>query len=73
MGSSMYKDEKTYTLMRRTLQLLKRDKRSTLEIHKQTNIPFYWLRKFRAEEFKHPSVNRVQALYEFLSDNKLPV
>jgi hypothetical protein len=61
------------TLMKRTLQLLKKDKRTLLDIFAETGIPFYWLRKFAAGEFKAPSVNRVQALYEKLSERKLPL
>lgn len=69
----MYKEDKNYSLMKNTLNLLKKDNRSLLDIHKESKIPFYWLRKFKASEFSDPSVNRVQALYEFLTGKKLPV
>lgn len=59
------------TLMQTTLHLLKRDPRSLPDIFSETGIPFYWLRKFASGEFKAPSVNRVQALYEQLSGQKL--
>ena len=45
----MYTDEKIYTLMRKTQALLKKDKRSTVELHTLTGLPFYWLRKFRRQ------------------------
>jgi len=59
--------------MKKTLVLLRQDKRSTLEIYAETDLPFYWLRKLRAGDFLNPSVNRLQYLYEFLSKNKLSV
>lgn len=59
------------TLLERTRELLAADRRSTLELHKASGLSFYWLRKIRAGVIKDPSVNSVQALYEFLSNNKL--
>lgn len=55
------------TLLKRTRELLKNDKRGLLDIHKETGIPFYWLKKFSAGGFDNPSVNRVQFLYEVLT------
>jgi len=69
----MYKDKEIYSLMKKTLRLMKKDSRSLIDIHKETNLPFYWLRKFAAGEFDNPSVNRVQYLYEFLTESKLSV
>lgn len=57
------------TLMLTTVSLLK--ERDLFEIYSETKIPFYWLRKFAAIEFKNPSVNRVQFLYEHLTGNRL--
>lgn len=57
------------TLMLKTIALLK--ERDLLKVYSETNVSFYWLRKFVACEFKNPSVNRVQFLFEFLSKQPL--
>lgn len=59
------------TLMLATIELLKQDKRGLLQIHAHTAIPYYWLKKFSAGEFINPSVNRVQFLYESLTNKPL--
>lgn len=57
--------------MQETLRLLK-ERTNTLDcIHKETGLPFYWLRKFAYGEIKDPSVNRVEKLYEYLSGRRL--
>ena len=61
------------TLYERTVTLLKADGRSLLDIHKQSGLPFYWLRKLYAGSIPDPGVNRVQALYEYLTEAKLAV
>ena len=61
------------SLHTRTHALLKADSRTLLEIHKESGIPFYWLKKFSAGEINDPSVNTIQKLYEFLSKKKLAV
>ncbi len=63
----------TSTLLERTYALLDESDISLPELFKQTGVPFYWLRKFKQREVKHPSVNRVQRLYEFLSGRRLKV
>jgi hypothetical protein len=57
------------TLMLATIELLKN--KDLFEIHSQTKISFYWLKKFLAGAFKNPSVNRVAYLYEHLTGSKL--
>ena len=57
------------SLMKQTSALL-RDQ-DLLKIYAETKISFYWLRKFVAGDFRNPSVNRVQYLYEHLSGTKL--
>ena len=61
------------SLHRRTLELLKEKGIPLHVIYKETDLPFYWLKKFRSQEIKEPSVNRVQRLYEYLSGRKLAV
>lgn len=56
-----------------TRVLLKGCKVPLLGIHSATGIPFYWLKKFSGGQVKDPSVNRVQALYEFLTGKSLEV
>ncbi len=55
----------------KTYEMLRQDKRTLLDIHKESGLPFYWLRKFHAGRIPEPSVNKVQALYEFLSNKPL--
>ena len=57
------------TLMLRTISLLR--EKDLLEVYSDTKVSFYWLRKFVACEFKNPSVNRVQFLFEYLSKQPL--
>lgn len=61
------------SLLHRTRTLLSRDTRSLLDLHKESGLPFYWLKKLSAGEIKDPSVNRIQRLYEFLSKRTLSV
>lgn len=58
------------SLMLKTLQLCK-DYGDPFKLHYATGIPFYWLRSFIQNKFKNPSVNRIQYLYEKLTDKKL--
>lgn len=57
------------TLLSKTKELLANDKRTTYDISTSSGIPFYWLQKFPSSE--NPSVNRVEQLYNFLSDKPL--
>lgn len=59
------------TLMCKTLELLK--ERDLLQVYSETKISFYWLRKFVGGGFKNPSVNRVQYLYEHLTNTRISV
>jgi hypothetical protein len=59
------------SLMLETQRMLK--EQDLLTVYSETGISFYWLRKFASGEFKNPSVNRVQCLYEFLKGQTLSV
>jgi hypothetical protein len=61
------------TLMIETMRLLKERNVNLPTIAHTTGITFYWLRKFIYGEINDPSVNRVQKLYEYLTDRKLSV
>lgn len=61
------------SLHRRTLELLKESGIPLPVIYKETDLPYYWLKKFRSQEIKEPSVNRVQRLYEYLTGRELAV
>lgn len=63
--------DQPHSLLEATVKLANEFDGTLPELYKATNISFYWLRKFKAGEFKNPSVNRVQWLYEFLSGKKL--
>jgi hypothetical protein len=57
------------SLMVETIKLVK--KADLIKISYETGIPFYWLRKFKEGVYQNPSCNRVQYLYEHLSNSKL--
>lgn len=59
------------SLYKKTRQLLRGEKRSLFEIAKESGIPFYWLRKVNAGTIHDPGVNRIQKLYEFLTNKPL--
>ena len=54
-----------------TWELLQKTEQSLLTVHKESGVPFYWLRKFNLGLMKDPSVNKVQALYEYLTNAQL--
>jgi len=57
------------SLMLRTIDLLSRADME--EVSLKTGFTVNWLRKFKYRVFLNPSVNRVQALYEYLTGTKL--
>ena len=61
------------SLHQRTYELLKAREKTLLEVHQESGVPFYWLRRFLENAIPNPSVNRVQALYEYLSQTTLTV
>lgn len=65
--------DKPMKLMETTQQLLKESDKTLLGIYTETGLPYYWLKKFSAGDFDNPSVNRVQFLYEFLTQSELLV
>lgn len=61
------------TLMQRTEELLADAQEPLMDISRATGISLYWLQDFRKGRTEHPSVNRVQDLYEYLTSKKLKV
>lgn len=61
------------TLLVRTRTLLLNTERPLLDIHRESGLPFYWLRKVKSGEIRDPSVSRTQRLYEYLTNRKLSV
>jgi len=59
------------TLLAKTIELLKADKRTLRMVGQATDIPYYWLKKLSAGEIDNPSVNRIQQLFEFLAKKRL--
>ena len=55
----------------KTYELLRKSDKTLLDIHKESGLPFYWLRKFSGGKILEPSVNKIQALYEFLTNKPL--
>lgn len=55
------------------MQLLEASELSLREIAEKSGVPYDWLTAIKYDRIKNPSVNRIQALYEFLSGNSLPV
>jgi hypothetical protein len=43
------------------------------DIEKATEIPEGWLKRFSCNKIADPSVNRIETLYNYLSDKKLKV
>ena len=63
----------TATLYTRTLDLARQYEGSQIELAQRAGVPFHWLRSFLAGTIRDPSVNRTQALYEFLTGKSLKV
>lgn len=61
------------TLNARTLELLKADPRPLTQLSIESKIPYHWLSSYRYGKAASPSVDRVQALYEFLTGKSLPL
>lgn len=59
------------TLLARTRELLQSTQQSYLAIYQATNLNPNWLSALVSKRMTNPSVNKVQALYEYLSGNKL--
>lgn len=57
------------TLMQQTIQLVKQT--GVDQASFQTQVPAGWLQKFCSGTFKSPGVNRIQHIYEILSNTKL--
>ena len=60
-------------LHRKTLALVQKDKRTTLEIASAAEVPYHWLAVFRRGNIRNPSVDRVVKLYEHLTGVQLEV
>lgn len=69
----MTKKDEALSLLVRTRELIRASDTPLLTIYKESGISFYWLKKFRDNEIKDPSVNRVQKLYEYLTGKELEV
>lgn len=61
----------TTSLLEETRRLLKESGKPLPNIYKDTDINFFWLKKFKAGDITDPSVNTVQKLYEYLTGKPL--
>lgn len=68
-----HSSEKPRSLHSETLRLLLANEKSLLDVHAESGVAFYWLRKFKEGSIRNPSVNTVQTLYEYLTGRALEV
>jgi hypothetical protein len=61
------------TLHQKAFELLKGCDKPLPDIAQESELPYYWLKKFSADGVKDPSVNRVQKLYEYLTKKPLEI
>jgi hypothetical protein len=59
------------SLLARTVTMLKEQERSYLHIYNETGLHPNWLSRLAVGAIKDPSVNRIQALYEYLAGAEL--
>ena len=57
----------------RTLKLLSESDIPLTQVSADTGVNYFWLRSFRYGQIKDPSVNRVQAVFEYLTGRPLPL
>lgn len=62
-------------LLYATVQLLRNrpPDLSYRKISKEAKLPLRWLEQFAQDKIRNPSVNRIEALYEYLSGTELKV
>lgn len=61
----------TPLLLDKTKLLLKQSMLEPVEIAAGANVSYDWLIKLKSDKIKDPSVNKVQAVYEYLSERPL--
>lgn len=61
------------SLLKRTTQLLTTREDTLPNIAADTDLSVHWLRKLKHGQIKDPSVNRIQRLYEYLTNSELKV
>jgi len=59
------------TLFERTIQLAKSSGMTVPQICRGTGLRQRWLHRLLDGDFKDPGVNKIQKLYEFLSNKKI--
>jgi len=69
----MYNPDKQGTLLKETLVLLRKCKTPAHVIFAETGLPYYWIKDMKQGKSSDPSVNRIQYLYEYLSQKSLAV
>jgi hypothetical protein len=56
-------------ILDQTLALLRADRRSIAQLAKDTGLGYHWLRKMRAGQIRNPGFERVNNLYQCLTQN----
>jgi hypothetical protein len=57
-------------LLERTMELLRNCDLPLGEIAAKSNLGYEWLKKLKADAIPDPSVNRIQALHDFLTEHR---
>jgi hypothetical protein len=63
--------DKPGKLLRETTLLLQSDKRTLIQLHIETGLPYFWLKSLIDEKTKNPSVNRIEYLNAILKEQQL--
>lgn len=62
------------TLLDAVVEKLKnKSENDLMQLWKNTDIPYFWLRKVANGDIKNPGVKRIQYLHEYFTGQKLPV
>lgn len=54
-------------------QLQDKSTNDLMQLWRNTNIPYFWLRKVANGDIENPGVKRIQFLYEYFNGKKLAV
>lgn len=61
------------SLVQKVITLIKEDERSLRQLSEDSDLPLGWIKQVYYGPIRNPSANRVQYLYEFMSNKKLEV
>lgn len=67
----MIDENNQLNLLDKTRELLKNSTLTVEEIARRSGLTYHWITSLRADRVRDPSVNRVQLLYETLTNTNL--